>query len=164
MTLPLQTGVPLQQSIELGNGLYGNRDVHFYAVSLTAGNSFSASIPQWIAAIRLFDAAGTQVAASTNNPGGSGVSLSHAVTTTQTYYLTVSGAGNTTYNPQTAGSGTLGSTGSYTLNLFTAIPGADDTGDTLTTAEAVTLSPGTTSTFGRIIGDAGNRRHRRGHV
>ena len=65
--------------------------------------------------LRVFDASGNELADS----GGTGpdASLSYQAPADGTYYLGVSGAPNSTYNPLVPGSGVAGSTGAYQLQL-----------------------------------------------
>ena len=49
--------------------------------------------------------------------------ITFTATTAGTYYVGVSGAGNTAYNPRRGGSGRAGSTGRYEISLrFDAVP------------------------------------------
>lgn len=72
--------------------------------------------------MRLFDAAGLQVAANNNArrrelPFGNDSYLTYTATTAGVYYVGVSGNGNTSYDPNT-GKGLLpGATGNYLLSV-----------------------------------------------
>lgn len=66
--------------------------------------------------LRVFDAAGTQIAFDDDSLGNLNARVTMALGT-GTYYAGVSGASNSTYNPSVAGSGVDGSTGAYVLNF-----------------------------------------------
>jgi hypothetical protein len=72
--------------------------------------------------VQVFDSAGNLVAFNDNGAASGENSsldsyLEFTATTAGTYYLAVSGKGNSSYNPFVQGSGTSGSTGSYNLEL-----------------------------------------------
>jgi len=121
-------------SAKIGDGAFSNKDVDLYKLTGTPGSSFTAvtSQPSGGAAmdtvLRLFNSAGGQVAMNDNFNGGPYSRLDYTFTAAGTYYIGVSGAGNAGYNPNTGGSGTIGSTGDYRLDLSL------DIGDTLGTA------------------------------
>src|SRR5262249_50958286 len=58
-----------------------------------------------------------------------------------TYYLGLSGYGNFSYNPTVGGSGVVGQTGDYHLDLSLVTPTADAVGDTIATALDTRLGP-----------------------
>jgi hypothetical protein len=140
----------------IGDGLYPTRDVDLYQISASANQvlTVTTSTPAggvvmtpWV---RVFDGSGNEVAT------GYGYStFQYQVPARGTYYVGVSGYGNTSYNPTVGGSGAAGqSTGDYQLNLTLVTPTPDAAGDTLATAQATNLGP-TAGTFSATakIGD-----------
>ena len=104
-----------------------------YKLTATAGSSITAITSQPVdgdamdTVLRLFNSSGTQLAVNDNFTGLYS-RLDYTLAASGTYYIGVSGAGNASYNPNTGGSGTAGSTGDYRLDLSL------DAGDTLATA------------------------------
>ncbi|MDP6635788.1 MAG: DVUA0089 family protein [Phycisphaerae bacterium] len=108
---------------EIGDGPYGPADVDLYKVTLAQGGTLivdvdAATIDSGLdAMLRIFSAAGVQVAAN-NDYDGVDPYLS-PVLPAGTYYVGVSGQPNEIYNPQVAGSGTVSSTiGPYELRIM----------------------------------------------
>lgn len=164
----LTPGVQWTYNETIGNGLYGNKDVDFYKVNLSAGQSLTVDIdtPYYGSLnsyVRLFSSSGTQVAYNDDEDGGGygygyGGSLdsllSYTASSTGVYYVGVSGALNTSYNVNTAGSGIAGTTGTYTIKMLASQPPSGDVpGDTLATAYVPTLTPGTQWTYNETIGN-----------
>ncbi|HEY9830379.1 MAG TPA: S8 family serine peptidase [Stenomitos sp.] len=103
-------------------------DVDFVKFDLKAGdkatididtNPLASSLDSYV---QVFDSAGNLVAFNDNGMVSGETSsldsfLEFTATTAGTYYLAVSGKGNSSYNPFVQGSGTSGSTGSYNLEL-----------------------------------------------
>ena len=107
----------------LGNGAYGAQDVDLFSLSLRGGQTLSANVlagqiglSNLFSDLRVFDANGNQLAATGGNPDAA---LTFTATADGTYYLGVSGAPNSSYNPLVPGSGVVGSTGAYQLQLTT---------------------------------------------
>ena len=100
-----------------------DRDIDLFRVDLNAGSTVVASatatsIPGSLLDpyIRLFDATGREVASNNDFAGSRDARLSFVVPTAGRYYVGVSGAANTRYNPNVAGSGISGGTvGQYEL-------------------------------------------------
>src|SRR5262249_48057751 len=69
------------------------------------------------ARLRLFNAGGVQLTAQSFAANGSTAALRWVAPASGTYYLGVSGTGNTTYDPNVAGSGTVSVTGAYVLGI-----------------------------------------------
>jgi large repetitive protein len=132
----LTRGALYSHQATIGDGNYPTADVDLYAISMTAGQHLlvaaearaldeGGSLSNLDNYARIFDATGNQLASSddSNNPF-TGVfsadsSLSYVAASTATYYVGVSAYGNSTYNPNTAGTGTAGgTTGAYRLELL----------------------------------------------
>jgi hypothetical protein len=103
-------------------------DVDFVKFDLKAGDKATIDIDTDPLAssldsfVQVFDSAGNLVAFNDNGAASGETSsldsfLEFTATTAGTYYLAVSGQGNSSYNPFVQGSGTSGSTGSYNLEL-----------------------------------------------
>lgn len=108
----------------IGNGLFANLDVDIYKITLSRGGLITADVLAQRRAIsstldayvRLFNSRGEQLAAN-DQFFGSDPFLDFFVSTGGDYYISVSGFGNETFNPEVAGSGTTQSLGGYDLNL-----------------------------------------------
>lgn len=125
---PALTGSPLD-AIEgvLGSDgtvSVGNRDVDIYRFTVVTGGEVAIEVAPSAANpgadfnsyLRLFRANGTQLAADDN--GGAGDwSLIKRQLTPGTYYVGVSGAGNTSYNPATGGGTAPGKTGRFRVGF-----------------------------------------------
>jgi hypothetical protein len=103
-------------------------DVDFIKIDLTKGDQLNVDIDtiglksSLDSVLRLFDSAGNQVAFNDDAVGPGETSsldsyLDFTATASGTYYLAVSGYGNSSYNPFVQGSGTTGSTGNYNLEI-----------------------------------------------
>jgi hypothetical protein len=115
----------------IGDGSFGRRDVDLYRVTLAAGQRITIDVraralpaPSPLdSALRLFTVAGRQLVANDDARGIRDSFITFTATTAGTYYVGVSGAGNTAYNPRRGGSGRAGSTGRYEISLrFDAVP------------------------------------------
>jgi hypothetical protein len=101
----------------------GGADVDIYRFELASPGTVTISLSShpnnpadFDSLLRLFDAAGNELAF--NDDGGSGqFSSLQANLATGTYYVGVSGYNNRSYNPTVAGSGVPGETGNYALQL-----------------------------------------------
>ncbi|WP_235578406.1 Ig-like domain-containing protein [Pseudorhodoferax sp. Leaf267] len=102
----------------VGDGANGQRDVDLYSVTLGARVMLRVNMTTaTYGTVRLFDAAGNEVATRTFSPNDASV-LQFTAPNTGTYTIGVSGLGNTSYNPASAGSGTASPyTGAYSLNV-----------------------------------------------
>lgn len=109
-------------------------DVDIFSFTVAAGQRISFDIdqtpPGFNSYIRLFDSNGTQLAANDNahGPGPEETSivnsyLEFTFSSAGTYYLGVSGAGNTNYNAVTGTGDSNGSTGLYTLVVSPGLAG-----------------------------------------
>ncbi len=141
-TPPLEPNDSLAQAIEVtaedlavsfegtvGDGAYGSADVDLFRVTLAAGQTLTSDIAARAIGsgldsyLRLFDAAGRQLAANDDSGGSLDSYLMFTAPAEGAYFVGVSGYGNASYQPGTAGSGRAGSTGSYRLDLtFSALP------------------------------------------
>ncbi len=131
----LQPNVPAEVTATIGNGLYGEADVDLFAVDLTAGQILKADVDAFYlddgtwgslldSYLQVFDASGTELAAADVGSAAGDVAndldayLSVTAPVTGTYYVGVTGSGNTNYDPNLQGTGTAASTGDYTLQLL----------------------------------------------
>jgi len=136
----LTPGVSQTLSEEVGNGLYDDRDVDLYAVSLVTGQSLSADVDAYYlddgsqlssldSYLRVFDGAGTELAYSDDATSSddyyySSVDpyVSITAASTGTYYVAIAGYGNYSYDPTIGGSGSSGEMGAYQLTLLADDP------------------------------------------
>ena len=115
------TSGALRLSGQIGDGSYGSRDVDLYRVTLAVGPTLVIDIDAQSLAgsstldsyLRIFNSAGKQLAANDDAAGSLDSYLSVRATVAGTYYVGISGYGNSGYNPTRAGSGRAGSTGVY---------------------------------------------------
>jgi hypothetical protein len=134
----------------IGDGLNPLRDVDLYQITVNAGQVVTAntSLPTggtaFYTTLRLFDATGNQLFATSSYNSSH---MDYQFATAGNYYVGISGFPDTFYNPNVAGTGTNGGRGDYTLNLTLATPTADSAGDTLSTAQATGFGPAN-GTFG----------------
>lgn len=115
------TSGDIRLSGRVGDGSRGARDVDLFRVTLAAGQTITIDIDAQTLSggstldsyLRLFNSAGRQLA--TNDDDGSSFDslLTFRASTAGTYYVGISGYGNSGYNPTRAGSGRAGSTGVY---------------------------------------------------
>ena len=125
-----ETGIPVDGGAytvgaAVGDNAFGNLDVDLYRLQARDGLRLTVSLTDrgidspLSARVRLFDAAGNQLAASENTSGNE--SFTYDVTAEGTYYVGVSGSGNPFYNPLSPGSGSAATTtGEYVLALTAA--------------------------------------------
>lgn len=104
------------------------QDVDFVKFQLNAGDKVTIDIDtnqlvtSFDSYLRLFDASGNQVAFNNNGTASGETSsldsyLEFTATTSGTYYVAVSGNGNSSYNPFAQESGASGSTGNYNIEV-----------------------------------------------
>ncbi len=116
----------LRLSGRIGDGLYAARDVDIYKVTLAAGQSLTIDIDARSllggstldSYLRVFNAAGKQLTWNDDDGVSYDSRLTYRASSAGTYYVGVSGFGNSGYSPARAGSGRNGSTGVYQV-LFT---------------------------------------------
>ncbi|HEV3339043.1 MAG TPA: fibronectin type III domain-containing protein, partial [Pirellulales bacterium] len=148
----LTRGTLYSHQAMIGDGNYPTADVDLYSISMAAGQHLlvavearaldeGGSLSSLDTYARVFDASGNQLAYNddSSNPftgvSSTDSSLSYVAASTATYYVGVSAYGNSTYNPNTAGTGTAGgTTGAYRLELLlsNSAPLAAPTGLTAT--------------------------------
>jgi subtilisin family serine protease len=95
----------------------GGDDVDLYRLTVNAPGNVTVTVDTtaFQSVVRVFSATGTATQVATA-PGNSAVTLTAALAP-GTYYVGVSSAPNTTYDPTIAGSGPDGGTGAYTLSF-----------------------------------------------
>ncbi len=106
----------------IGDGSFGARDVDLYRINLLAGQTLTLGITAAAAGgvldsyLRLFDAAGFEVAANDDGADSPDSTVTYTTAEGGVYFIGVSGFGNGRYRPEAAGSGGRGSIGSYRLD------------------------------------------------
>jgi Ca2+-binding RTX toxin-like protein len=109
----------------------GNKDVDIFKFEMAVASqltieTLASNNSQTNTILRLFDANGNQLAINDNKAQGNGFSLITINLQAGVYYAGVSGASNSSYNPNTAGSGVAGATGNYQISF--ALTGGDPNG------------------------------------
>jgi subtilisin family serine protease len=149
----------------IGDGPFAAADVDLYAVSLAAGDLLELAVrASWLNSpldsyLRLFDAAGEQVAANDDFQGSLDSGLAFITPESGTYYVGVSGYGNRQYSVVSEAGQAAGSTGDYQLDLHRTpapINVSPDSNDSLATAEPLAIGPGGAT---RVVGIIGDGRH-----
>jgi subtilisin family serine protease/Ca2+-binding RTX toxin-like protein len=159
---------PVRARIGFDGGVnVGTRDVDLYRLSLAAPGRVTieiASDPQspadFNSYLRLFDASGNQLAANDDN-GINGFSSLKRNLAAGTYFVGVSGFGNSTYNPVNGSGKKPGKTGNYRLGLSLS---SADTNGLLSGARSIQIASGNDvpvvfeedigSDFGKAVGSA----------
>jgi subtilisin family serine protease len=141
------TSGDIRLSGRVGDGSRGARDVDLFRVTLAAGQTITIDIDAQTLSggssldsyLRVFNSAGRQLAANDDDGSSFDSLLTFRASTAGTYYVGISGYGNSGYNPTRAGSGRAGSTGVYqvqfaltgaTANVGVRIAGFRDTSTT----------------------------------
>ena len=145
---------------EIGDNNHRVLDVDLFRVQANAGDVIRVDVDAEAfdspldATLRLFDAAGIQLTASTDVGDVSDPYFEFIAKTTGTYYVGVSGHANADYDPAVEGSGNLAlSTGEYTLEIDVGPrPGAQPVIITLASGEARTGVDLASSRLGSITG------------
>jgi subtilisin family serine protease len=113
----------------IGDGAYGAADVDLFRVTLGAGQALTADVAARTEGsgldsyLRLFDADGRQLAANDDSGGSLDSYLAFVAPAAGTYFVGLTGYGNSQYQPSSGGSGRAGSTGGYRLDLtFAEVP------------------------------------------
>lgn len=115
------TSGDIRLSGRVGDGSRGTMDVDLFRVTLAAGQTITIDIDARTLSggstldsyLRLFNSAGRQLAANDDDGSSLDSLLTFRASTAGTYYVGISGYGNSGYNPTRAGSGRAGSTGDY---------------------------------------------------
>ena len=124
------TSGDIRFSGRVGDGSRGTRDVDLFRVTLAAGQTITIDIDAKTLSggssldsyLRLFNSAGRQLAANDDDGSSFDSLLRFRASTAGTYFVGISGYGNSGYNPTRAGSGRAGSTGVYQVQF--ALTGA----------------------------------------
>lgn len=133
--LSTQTGAT--RTAFLGDGGFGNNDRDIYEFTAAAGDSLNVNVVSagtFNSAIRLFDAQGNQILLSSPTTSNNSSINGFVFTAAGTYYIGISEAANTTYNPNQVADGSdhpAATTGTYTLTVALA-PGVSDPAQVLT--------------------------------
>ena len=138
----ITAGQTVTGNIGMDNGLIvGATDVDLYKfVPTTSGNyDVRTDTSQEGSAdtlLRVFDVSGDQIASNDNASSATTASfIRFDFQAGQTYYIGVSGSGNSAYNPITGTGATAGSTGTYVLSLAAATEPAISVGTPNSTRE-----------------------------
>jgi len=109
----------------IGTGAATSLDVDMYRVQLATGSRLriGVSSADLSSRIRIFNAAGTQLATTTYGLNASNV-LDFTAAAAGLYYVGISGSTNTSYNPNVEGSGIAADAGSYQLRLESQLAGS----------------------------------------
>ena len=118
----LDLGLAVNQSVKLSNAIIGGRDVDLYRLTLAAGDQLDLSVSDaaLYGYLRIFNADGVQQAASNPyfSPGNNPQHLRWTAPAAGNYFIGVSGWDNTTYDPNTANTGTNAPyQGAYSLGV-----------------------------------------------
>ena len=124
------TSGDIRLSGRVGDGSRGARDVDLFRVTLAAGQTITIDIDARTLSggssldsyLRLFNSAGRQLAANDDDGSSFDSLLRFRASTAGTYFVGISGYGNSGYNPRRARSGRAGSTGVYQVQF--ALTGA----------------------------------------
>jgi uncharacterized delta-60 repeat protein len=153
------TVAPSKSGTSISGSISTSTDVDLYAINVTAGQTIGfninlASGSSLDSYLRLFDFQGNQIAFNDNGaaPGetlGKSSYLKYTFTTAGTYYVGISGAPNTKYDPITEDGAVAGSTGGYSL-IFTDLTStsSDSAGNTISTAKTVSIGSTTAESIG----------------
>jgi subtilisin family serine protease len=109
----------------IGDNSYGSRDVDLYRVTLAAGQTLTIDVDARTLSggstldsyVRVFNASGRAQAANDDDATSYDSFLVFRAASAGTYFVGISGYGNTGYSPTRAGSGRSGSTGVYQVQL-----------------------------------------------
>ncbi len=154
-------GIIGQDASSTGTVQVGNTDVDMYQFRVIAAGNVNIEVASNVndtndfnSTLRLFNSSGTELAKDYNSGTGNFSKIVKALTP-GTYYVGVSGYKNDSYDPNIAGSGSVGDRGNYSL-LFSLVN--NDPNGLLNGAVAVNLGQGgSPETFNGNIGtDYGN--------
>ncbi len=142
-------GTKIKAGTSISGSIASGTDVDFYSIDVTAGQTISFDLNQSTGSsldsyVRLFDEEGNQLysndnGASANETLGTSSYFSYTFSVAGTYYIGVSGAGNSSYDPVTEDYlVNSSSTGSYSV-VFTDLTPTSDTGNSKTSSKSVTV-------------------------
>ena len=126
VALPILAGSPIdsiQETIGRDGSNIRHNDVDFYSLQLESWGRVSietaerANSGNFDSHLRLFDASGSELAFNDDIDSTNLFSRLDLSLYPGKYYVGVSGYNNTNYDPKVAGSGIVGDTGNYALNL-----------------------------------------------
>jgi subtilisin family serine protease len=145
-------GLGTAASGAVGDGGVGGTDVDTFSFAAVAGQRVGFDVDAATGGtldsyLRVFDAAGAQLAANDNGAAagevlGADSYAEYTFGSAGTYYVSVSGNPNRSYNAVTGAGDVAGSTGAYTVSLVSQVVGSDDD-DQL--GEATPLTVGATA-------------------
>ena len=135
-------------------------DVDMYRFTLTTAGRVQIDIDRPSGSLdsflRLFDANGTEVARNDDGPTpGEAASVESYLDlnlSAGTYFIGISGFGNSGYNAVTGAGDTSGSTGAYSLNVTTVVTNDTDPDDQISQAIDLGAVAGTVTSAGAIDG------------
>jgi hypothetical protein len=125
----INAGVAARSGVRLpgqvGDGRYGTSDVDMYRISLRKGQQLlvdvdAAELPgksTLDSYLRLFNSGGRQLAFNDDFGGSADSLIVFTAPKNRTYYVGISGFGNSAYSPKRAGSGRPGSIGGYEVSF-----------------------------------------------
>ncbi|MEM7760525.1 MAG: DVUA0089 family protein, partial [Cyanobacteria bacterium P01_A01_bin.40] len=115
---------PIRESIGFDGIVALDNDVDFYSFQVVSPGIIEIELTSNLFApddfdsyLQLFDSSGTQLAANDNIAVNNTFSQIEVSLDPDTYFVGISGSNNTNYDPNEAGTGTAGDTGSYTLEF-----------------------------------------------
>lgn len=145
----------------IGDGVLGRRDVDIVGFTVGAGGRLTVdldakSLPGGSTLdgyLRVFNASGRAVAFNDDFGGSLDSQVSFTAPAAGTYYVGVSGYGNSAYDPRRPRSGRAGSVGTYSLSVTITNPApVDGAGNTTATARDVGRLGGSLTVRDRIGG------------
>ncbi|MCF0235040.1 MAG: PPC domain-containing protein, partial [Thermoguttaceae bacterium] len=128
---------------KIGNGLYLDRDIDAYKITLESGKQYAFEVSGvdggqiFDSYLRIFDASGNELASDDDSGEGKYSKLFYSPEVEGEYYAVVSSYANRSANVIVAGGARSGETGDYRLSIVQKSVEPDDVGDTLQTAEIV---------------------------
>lgn len=142
----ISLGAMTQTRTRTGEAINPATDVDMFSFTVTAGQRVAIDLDRPAGSLdsyfRLFNGSGTQLASNDDGPTPGESSsyesyLEYTFSSAGTYYLGVSGYGNSGYNATTGAGDSNGSTGAYTLTVAPLSSGNADDNDQI--SEAISL-------------------------
>ncbi len=125
---PLALNTPVSANLGTDGGLLtGSTDVDLYTFTPATTGSYdirtdTSQEGSADTVLRLFDSSGTQIALNDNASSATTASFIRATLTAgQTYYIGVSGTGNSAYDPVTGDGAVAGATGNYVVSVVASV-------------------------------------------